>query len=276
MRLLRRIKKDLPLYVSQIIGKSISERDIIQCLLGQGFSKGDKIMVHSSLSSIGLVNGGARTIISALQSVVGENGLLVMPTFPAERGNYEYVIKNSVFSCQNTPSRMGIITEIFRTTHGVYRSIHPTHSLAAWGKDAEKFVQGHDKGNTLFGFGTPFEKILNSNFKVLLIGVNFENMTICRIIEDLEPDLYIDPYLSKTFPIKIINKDNTQKIMHIKVHNPEISKKRKNMILYPYLKENGGVKEFKLGQASCMWVYTAEVYEMQKRLAQSEVYTYNL
>lgn len=275
-RVLKKIKKILVFHVFRSVGKPLSEKDIIECLQSQGFSKGDRVMVHSSLSSIGLVDEGAKTIISALQSVVGQNGLLVMPTFPAAGGTYEYVRKNNVFSVQNTPSRMGIITEVFRTAPGVYRSTHPTHSLAAWGKEAEDFVQGHAEGNNPFGFGTPFEKIKNCGFKVLLIGVDFENMTVCRIIEDLEPDVYIDPYLPEPFPIRVINGENFQMTVNVKVHDPVISKKRRNMILYPYLQKDDGVKEFHLGKAACMCVYVDEVYKMQKKLALSNIYTYDL
>ncbi len=44
-----------------------------------GVTHGMTLMVHSSLSSIGWVVGGAPTVVRALLSVLGESGTLVMP-----------------------------------------------------------------------------------------------------------------------------------------------------------------------------------------------------
>jgi aminoglycoside 3-N-acetyltransferase len=231
-------------------------------------------MVHSSLSKIGMVEGGVETVVSALKQVVGEEGLLVMPSFPAPGRTFEYIKKNRVFSACDTHSSMGIITEIFRNSEGVYRSLHPTHPLIAWGNDSKIFVQGHLRAGGPFSAGTPFEKIKSDNFKVLMIGVDFENMTVCRIIEDLNPELYPDPYLSELFSIRVIDVDGREYSTKIRVHNPEVSKKRRNMILYPFMKERGTVKEFYLGKAKCCWVYAADVYETQVCLAKRGIYTY--
>ncbi len=46
-----------------------------------GLKQGDIILVHSSLSKIGWTVGGPVAVIKALQSVITEEGTLIMPSF---------------------------------------------------------------------------------------------------------------------------------------------------------------------------------------------------
>lgn len=44
-----------------------------------GILPGDIVLVHSSLSALGFVEGGAQTVIDTLLSAVGPQGTLLMP-----------------------------------------------------------------------------------------------------------------------------------------------------------------------------------------------------
>src|SRR5699024_7549757 len=95
------------------------------------------LLVHSSYKSLGEVEGGPDTVLDALSEYM-KDGLLVLPTH-----TWEYINKdNPVFDVKNSPTNVGILTELFRKREGVIRSEHPTHSVAALGKDAEAFVAG--------------------------------------------------------------------------------------------------------------------------------------
>ncbi len=50
-----------------------------------GLKEGMVIEVHSSLSSFGHVEGGAKTVIEALMSIVTPTGTIVIATFPLSR-----------------------------------------------------------------------------------------------------------------------------------------------------------------------------------------------
>ena len=92
-------------------------------LLSLGVQPGDILMVHSSLKSMGQVEGGAETVIAALRAVLGEEGTLMLPAL-----SYATSCKDLYFSNLETPSCVGVIPETFRKMEGVRRTNHPTHS----------------------------------------------------------------------------------------------------------------------------------------------------
>ena len=60
--------------------KVVLKNDILSALKEIGVSKGQSIMVHTSLSSLGFVCGGPQIVIEALLESVGEEGTIMMPT----------------------------------------------------------------------------------------------------------------------------------------------------------------------------------------------------
>lgn len=60
--------------------KLVTPNDIATALKDIGVQKGQTIMVHTSLSSLGYVCGGAQSVIEALLERVGDEGTIMMPT----------------------------------------------------------------------------------------------------------------------------------------------------------------------------------------------------
>ena len=58
--------------------KIVLKQDILDALLSVGVSKGQTIMVHTSLSSLGFVCGGAQMVIEALIEAVGNEGTIMI------------------------------------------------------------------------------------------------------------------------------------------------------------------------------------------------------
>ena len=101
------------------------------------------VMIHSSCKAIGLVEGGAHTVLDAWCDFYRE-GLLIFPTHTWDRVGKEH----PVFDSRRDPSCVGILSELFRQRPGVVRSLHPTHSVAALGKDAREYTAGEEKAVT--------------------------------------------------------------------------------------------------------------------------------
>ncbi len=60
---------------------NVSQKKIEEDLVALGVAKGDTLNIKSSLSSIGLVEGGAETLINALIAVVGDEGTIMTDSF---------------------------------------------------------------------------------------------------------------------------------------------------------------------------------------------------
>lgn len=138
------------------------------------------LLVHSAYKCIGEVDGRADTVLDALMEYM-EAGTLLLPSH-----TWDNVKKgtNPVMDVLHTPSCVGILTEIFRNRAGVRRSLHPTHSLSATGKDAEEILAGEEKINTPCGKDGAYYKLWERNAQILLIGVNFGRNTFIHGIEE--------------------------------------------------------------------------------------------
>ncbi len=184
--------------------KIVKKEDILFSLRNMGIIEGDSIIVHSSLTAIGYVENGADTVIDALIEAVGDRGNLVMSTLTGWE---------TPFDVNTTPSGVGRISEVFRNRKNTLRSLHPVHSVAAAGKDAEYLTHGHENCETGCGKGTPYYKLKDLNGKILLLGVDMDRNTMMHCLEeeidalylwtlDIPAPTYIENYQEKSFTLK--------------------------------------------------------------------------
>ena len=145
-----------------------------------GVKKGDRLLIHSSYKSMKIQGNGADTFFAALKDTVGKEGILMFPTFTYDVVNEQnpYFDVNETFS-----THVGILPELFRHTEGVIRSVHPTHSLAVWGKDADYYVKDHQKDNVCVGENSPIFKLKDTGGKILMIGCGIAHNTLIHGVE---------------------------------------------------------------------------------------------
>lgn len=173
------------------------KEDFIRALKKVGVCEGQTIMVHTSLSSLGFVCGGAQTVIEALLECVGENGTIMMPSqswknLDPETGvhweepeEWWQIIRDNwpAYDKAITPTNtMGAVAEMFRKWPGALRSDHPARSVAAWGKYAQYLTENHDLSN-IFGDGSPIGRLYELDGYVLLIGVGYDKNTSLHLAD---------------------------------------------------------------------------------------------
>ncbi len=175
-----------------------TERSLRNALTMLGIEPGMTLMVHSSLSAMGWVLGGAPTVVRALLQVIGEGGTLAMPAatpycsepeqWPGpklpEAWLEEVRAQLPVFDPETTPTSLGAIPECLRTWPGTLRSNHPLESVCARGPLASEITGEHPLAFSE-GPGGPFEKLYDRGSWVLLLGVGFNRCTALHFAETL-------------------------------------------------------------------------------------------
>jgi len=126
------------------------------------------IMVHSSYKSLGSVEGGAETVIDALQEFVGLDGTILFPDF-----NFQSWTEDHYFDVLETPSKMGIIGELARLHSEALRTPHPIYSFAALGKRKEEFRACDDE--EAYGDQSAFALFHHLNGMIISIGLHWNS-----------------------------------------------------------------------------------------------------
>ena len=142
----------------------------------------DTVLIHSSMKSIGEVEGKADTVLDALMEYFAP-GLVVFPTLSFRVVNAEH----PVFSVKDTPCSTGILPELFRKRPGVRRSLAPTHSLSAYGKDAADFVAGYENFDSPAHPDSPWGKLYKRNAYILFVGTGIGCNTYLHGVEEWLP-----------------------------------------------------------------------------------------
>jgi aminoglycoside N3'-acetyltransferase len=163
-------------------GKSIDRKSLAADLRALGLGAGDWVAVHSSVKSIGWIEGGPVSVIDALVDVVGPGSGIMMPLFTMPRGR---MIDLSV-----TVSYLGLMPETFRNYPGVVRSAHPTHSVGIWGKDAQEIAESHREVGYISP-GSPWDRLARMGGYVLHIGCDWKSSSLLHLAEVLAEVPYV-------------------------------------------------------------------------------------
>jgi aminoglycoside N3'-acetyltransferase len=150
---------------------AFSKEDILNTFAAAGLKSGDCVYVLADLRKPGIVAGASnkdelcQIYFSALESIVGSSGTIVVPAFTP------YILRYDLdFDLNNSPSSNGVFSEYVRLLGNSRRSRHPLCSFVANGKDADKICMNNSPHS--YGLETPFDRLYHLGAKVLAIGLN--------------------------------------------------------------------------------------------------------
>lgn len=175
---------------------------LMRDLAALGIRPDDTVFVHSSVKAAGPVDGGADTILDALLDYL-RDGLLVFPTHTWNR-----ITDVRVFDARNDPSCVGLLSNLALKRPGCVRSLNPSHSVAAFGRDARAYVEGDARAVTpLPRFGT-MGQLIDRDGVILLLGCSPKRNTFLHCVEEaLDIPDRIDP---NPYPVEVVDMDGNR------------------------------------------------------------------
>jgi len=153
---------------------------IKQQLYDLGLKPGDVVLMHSSMKSLGTDMTPEAFLLEIMDALTDE-GTLLLPALTYESVTFE----NPCFSIKDNEPCVGILTKTFLHMEGVVRSMHPTHSVCAWGDKADLLTRRHILDNTPVGPNSPFMLLPDYNGKLLFVGDVLGSCTFMHGIEEI-------------------------------------------------------------------------------------------
>lgn len=244
-------------------------RKEIQEILKNNFNNDDVIMIHSSLKSIGEIEDRAEGLISELINYFTE-GLVIFPTHSWATMKED----NQIFDAKKTPSCVGALTNVALNTPGFFRSMHPTHSVCAYGKNAKWYVDHDNDATTPVGENNCFGILKELNAKILFLGAPLSKNTFIHSIEE-EYDVE-DRFTEHIYHFISTNDDEVIDYYmpkHYSTLSAHISEHYEKLL--PIFLDKGIGAEFKLGNATCYNIDAKKSYELVCSILDKDIHAFD-
>ncbi len=253
--------------IHPIPSQGVTRQQLAEQFSALGLPKGARVLVHSSLSSLGYVLGGADAVVDALLDVLGPEGTLMVPNLPFGGSLTGYLTPVPTFDVRRTPSKMGAITEAVRLRPEARRSLHSSHSVAAIGRERDEMLAGHELCLTSCGLTSPYYRHAHKpGGFILMIGVTLRNMTTFHSIEEVN-EL---PYLFSGTVFKSYVKDYDGRILTIRTRGYADGVKRNFPAPEPMLLKAGVMRIGKVHTAECRLMDAAATWDIVGRAVRQD------
>ena len=168
----------------------LTRSDIHAFLEEEGIARDATVLVHTSMRALGEVEGGCDGLIDGFVSYL-RDGLFLVPTHTWANVNEP----GAVFDVTKTPPCIGALPTVAAFRTDAVRSLHPTHSVAAFGRRAKEFVAGEENSQTPCPPGGVWARLLDEKATVLLLGVGLNRNTYIHAVDEMLdlPDRLVDP-----------------------------------------------------------------------------------
>jgi aminoglycoside 3-N-acetyltransferase len=168
--------------------QTVNREQLTNLIRTLGVQAGDGLLVHSAIQYLGKPQGGIGLYLDALCEVLDidltisgnpakpGSGTLAVPAF-----NFGFAQGES-FDPFDTPSHnMGAFSELVRQHPDALRTPHPLQSLAVIGYYADDLAARDTP--SAFDPGSVFERMLELNFKILLLGADVQAISALHYSE---------------------------------------------------------------------------------------------
>lgn len=231
-----------------------------------GLLPNDSIMVHSSMKSIGPVEGGGETVINALLEYF-DRGLVMMPAHTWAQMGPEH----SLYDPATEPACVGILPNLLLKRLGAVRSLHPTHSIVAYGMGAEAYVQGEENCTTPCTPGGCWDRLRKIDAKILLVGVTHIRNTFIHSIEEVYqvPERFTDKPVDFQIKMSDASVKQVSVYRHYNPHTEHISESYDKLSEAFYATE--AAKKGKFGDAASILCDAGRLFEVTGRILSHEL-----
>lgn len=156
----------------------IGKAEILAALAKIGVTKGDTLLVHTSLSGCGRIRGGAQTIIEALIEAVGPDGNFFLPSFQRSECYLNGINKRWDHRPSDPRDRaseavrwVGVVPLEFMRLHpDAPRGRHISHSWVGWGPRAAEVLARQAEDEPPFSDNSCPLVVRDLGGKILLFG----------------------------------------------------------------------------------------------------------
>ncbi len=230
-------------------------------IAGMGLSGTETILIHSSMKAIGVVEGGADTVLDVLTAYF-KDGLLLFPTHTWNTVNE----RNPVYDPAKEPSCVGLLSNLSLKRSGAVRSLHPTHSIAGIGENAANYLAGEEYCNTPCTPGGCYDRLRDCDGKILLIGVGHARNTFIHSVEEVlnVPNRLADMPMK----LEIIMPDGGTKTVYMRRHyNPQQPHISEEFVkLHQAFLDCQAAREVTFGDAACLLCDAKRIYEVVRHV----------
>ncbi|MEW6751187.1 MAG: AAC(3) family N-acetyltransferase [Candidatus Latescibacterota bacterium] len=224
---------------------------LVRDLRALGLRPGMDVMVHTSLSAIGTVEGGAQTVVDALLQAIGPRGTLMAPSFNHRAAE--------VYNPLTTPTTNGAIPEAVWRRREARRSLHPTHPVACIGPRAEEFCRGHLEAG-IWAQDSPIGKLVHGGGYILALGTTHDTSTAQHVAEMSVPCRCIDMFGNAE---KVLMPDDTvQRVRGLAWRNGACPVPTRRMD--EALDARGLQRRGRVGNAECEFVRALDLWEVRR------------
>ncbi len=243
----------------------LTQTDIHNFLERNGIKKSDTVLVHTSMRSLGGVEGGCDGLIDAFTSYLSE-GLFLVPTHTWRNVGKDHPI----YDVSVTDPCIGALPTVAAFRRDGVRSLHPTHSVAAFGKRAEEFVKGEENATSPCFAGGVWRRLWDENAIILLIGVGLNRNTYIHAVDEMLdlPDRLVEP-----IKLTVIDTQGREYSLSYRKHSGHTGSSFFENYRKP-LERLGAMKNDRLGDATVGIFYAVPATEVIKQLWSKA--TYNL